>query len=77
MFNGNKAWQWPRLVDYFSKSDFSTGGSNNDWYTSSLLILFKLCPQSMGAQNRTNSGRTCFQKLEINWFSPNPNVVGF
>ncbi|HRH85202.1 MAG TPA: hypothetical protein PK210_13290, partial [Bacteroidia bacterium] len=44
----------------FRKSDFSVGGSNNDWY--SYLItpdsIQNVSVQSIGSQNRTNLGRT-------------------
>jgi len=46
----------------FRESEFFTGGSNNDWY--SYLItpdsIQNYSVQSIGAQNRTNSGRICF-----------------
>ncbi len=46
------------------KSDFSTGGYNNDWYTYLVTpdTIQAMPTQSIGAQNRTNSGRTCFSK---------------
>ncbi|MBL0343053.1 MAG: hypothetical protein IPP71_20600 [Bacteroidetes bacterium] len=44
------------------KSDFSTGGSNNDWYIYLVTpdTIQAMPVQSLGTQNVTNSGRICF-----------------
>ena len=54
--NGNDWWIISR------KSDFNSGGSNNDWYIYLVTAdsIQAMPVQSIGAQNRTNSGRLCF-----------------
>ena len=56
--NGRDWWMLSR------KSDHLTGGSNNDWYIYLVTpdTIQAMPVQSIGAQNRTNSGRICFSK---------------